>query len=489
MRGAWTTERVRAAEDTVMARTKPGELMRRAAFALAAHAAGMLGEHRGRVPGSKVVLLVGAGNNGGDALWAGAFLRKRGAQVTALLLDPERAHEEGLAALRKERGRVIPVSLLGEEITQAVGDADLVIDGIVGLSARGGLRQTAAALVEAADGVPILAVDLPSGVNPDTGEVDGEAVYADETVTFGCRKPGHLLGAGVKHSGTVHVVDIGIGDELGEPDVAALEPAEVGALWPVPGPSDDKYTQGVSGIAAGSTAYPGAAVLSAGAAVAATSGMVRYAGSVADQVVARWPEVVASKSITDAGRVQAWAVGPGIGVGESAHSLLKHVFAAGVPVVLDADAITVLAKQPELLDLRDPEVPLVFTPHDREFIRLFGEIGTDRPAAVREAARKHNAVVLLKGNTTIIADPDGQVLVHNARTAWPATAGSGDVLTGLITALVAAGRPPILAAAAAVLVHHLAAELAAAGAPIGASALLEHIPDAIRTVRAAHSAR
>jgi hydroxyethylthiazole kinase-like uncharacterized protein yjeF len=502
---------VRAAEDALLARVPVGALMRRAAFGLATRTAAMLVERTGGVAGRHVVLLVGAGNNGGDALWAGAELRRRGVRVTAMLLAPDRTHVQGLAALRRAGGRI------ADELPER---AHLVIDGIVGLSGRGALRPAAARLV-AAVRAPIIAVDSPSGVDPDTGTAEGPAVTATETVTFGVYKPVHLLARW--RCGPVHLVDIGLLRELGEPDLRVLTAAEIGALWPVPGPTSNKYSQGVVGIAAGSANYPGAAVLCAGAAVLATSGMVRYAGTAADVVRARWPEVVATGSVSDAGRVQAWAVGPGLGTGAAARQVLAHVLAAGVPVVADADAITLLSQHPELADYRDPSTPLVLTPHDGEFERLTGTPpGTDRVAATQDAAVRFNAVVLLKGHTTIIAAPDGQVLVNLARSPWPATAGSGDVLTGVLGALLAAGLDPPIAASAAAHTQDLAAALAAvgitrppvsafwgqtavierpegafwgqnavisAGAPVGASGVQGALTGAIRELRAAAGMR
>ncbi|MGH3772053.1 MAG: NAD(P)H-hydrate dehydratase [Pseudonocardiaceae bacterium] len=479
---------VQAAERRLHTRHSPGTLMRRAAFGLATRVAAVLAERTGGVSGRHVALLVGAGNNGGDTLWAGAYLRRRGVAVTAVLLSPDRAHPQGLAALRGAGGRIAE---------QLPDHAHLVLDGIVGLSGRGGLRPAAARLV-AAVRVPIIAVDSPSGVDPDTGTAQGPAVTATETVTFGARKPVHLLAPW--RCGPVHLVDIGLLGELGEPDLRVLTAAEIGALWPVPGPTSDKYTQGVVGIAAGSADYPGAAVLCAGAAVLATSGMVRFAGEAADAVRGRWPEVVATGSVADAGRVQAWAVGPGSGTGAAARQVLAHVLAAGVPVVADADAITLLARYPELADSRDPGTPLVLTPHDREFERLTGKPpDPDRVMAARDAARRFDAVLVLKGNTTIVAAPDGLVLVNPARSSWPATAGSGDVLTGVLGALLAAGVEPVLAAAAAVHAQELAAALAArggdgggaapsgatSGAPAPASAIQAALSEAIRRLRSA----
>ncbi|ASR34131.1 NAD(P)H-hydrate epimerase [Prauserella marina] len=478
MRGIWTTDHIRQAEERLLAGTLEGALMRRAAHGVAIQAAAMLDEHAGAVAGRSAVLLVGAGNNGGDALWAGAFLRKRGVGVAAVLLAPEKAHTQGLAALKRSGGRVLSV----EESPQWIASADLVVDGIVGIAARGPLRPDAAALVDHI-AAPVLAVDLPSGVEPDTGAVEGPAVSANRTVTFGARKPVHVLNP--ERCGDVVLVDIGLSGELGEPDLFQLDVADVAAAWPMPGPSDDKYTQGVTGVAAGSATYPGAAVLASGSAVHATSGMVRYAGTSADVVRWHWPEIVATGSITDAGKVQAWVAGPGIGTGREGKDVLAAALGKGVPVCADADAITIIAHQPDVLDARDPGTPLVLTPHDGEFARLTGSPpGPDRVGAVRAAADRFNAVVLLKGHCTIVADPDGRVLVNAARGSWLATAGSGDVLSGLVGALLAAGLDPWLAAGVAADVHARAGQLGADGVPVSAAGVLAAIPDAVRQVRA-----
>jgi hydroxyethylthiazole kinase-like uncharacterized protein yjeF len=481
VQGIWTTERIRDAEQRLLDVTPEGALMHRAAFGLAVRAAAMLAENAGRVAGCRVALLVGAGNNGGDALWAGAFLRRRGVGVTAVLLAPDRAHPAGLAALRRAGGRVLQAEDSGH-CAPVLEQADLVVDGIVGISASGPLRPGAAALLEHI-GAPVLAVDLPSGVDPDTGAVGGPAITAERTVTFGARKPVHVLNPA--RCGDVDLVDIGLTRELGEPDLQCLDVADVAAAWLVPGPDDDKYTQGVVGVAAGSAAFPGAAVLAAGAAVRATSGMVRYAGPAADVVRDHWPEVVATGSVFDAGRVQAWVVGPGIGTGREGREVLEHALGQGVPVCADADAITIIATSPEVLDARDPGTPLLLTPHAGEFERLTGKPpGADRVAAARAAAARLGAVLLLKGHSTVVADAGGRVLVNPARGSWPATAGSGDVLSGMVGALLAARLDPWLAAGVATYVHSLAAERAARGVPVSASGILDAIPDSVRTVRA-----
>lgn len=477
MQGIWTTERIREAEGRLFAVTPEGELMRRASFGLAVHTAGLLAEHTGSVSGRRVVLLVGSGDNGGDALWAGAFLRRRNVAVTAVLLKPERTHAAGLAALRRSGGRVVSA----EDGPQWIERADVVVDGIVGISGKGSLRPDAARLV-AAVSAPIVAVDLPSGVDPDTGVVDGPAVRATRTVTFGGLKPVHALAPA--WCGEVVLVDIGLGPELGAPDLRRLDIADVAAAWPMPGPDDDKYSQGVVGVAAGSATYPGAAVLAAGSAVRATAGLVRYAGHAADVVRAHWPEIVATGSVADAGRVQAWVVGPGIGTGSEGREVLRHVLGQGVPVCADADATTIIARSADVLDARDPDTPLVLTPHAGEFERLMGRApGPDRVGAARAAAERFDAVVLLKGHCTVVAAPDGRALVNTPRGSWLATAGSGDVLSGLIGALLAAGLDPWLATGAAAHVHSVAGSLAASGAPTSASAIVDAIPAALRSVR------
>ena len=474
MRGYYTADEVRAAEAELFTRVPDGLPMQRAAYGLAGVVADELRARTGGVVGRRVSLLVGSGDNGGDALWAGAMLRRRGVVVSALLLNPDRAHAKGLAALRCSGGRVVT----------DVDGPDLVIDGIVGISGHGPLRPDAAAIVAGID-APIVAADLPSGVDPDTGAVDGPAVTAAVTVTFGAYKPVHALAAA--RCGRIVLVPIGL--RLGEPSLRALGADEIGRLWPVPGAADDKYTQGVVGIVAGSATYPGAAVLCSGGAVAATSGMVRYAGSATDSVLARFPEVIAAPSVRAAGRVQAWVVGPGGGVDDAALAELETVLNSDLPVVVDADALTLLARNPDIV--RGRGATTVLTPHAGEFERLTGSSpAPDRVAAVRDLARRWGVTVLLKGRATVIASPGGPVYVNEAGGSWAATPGSGDVLSGIIGALLAAGLEPAVAAAAAARAHSLAANLAAAdgpgAAPISATPLLAHVRAAIGVLRSTY---
>lgn len=480
MRQYYTTTQVKAAEAPLLASLPGGTLMRRAAYGLARVAAEELRSRTGGIVGRRVTLLVGSGDNGGDALWAGAMLRRRGATVTAVLLNPERAHAAGLAALKAAGGRV----------STDPGVPDLVLDGIVGISGKGPLRPAAAEIVARID-APIVAVDLPSGVDPDTGAVDGPAVTAAVTVAFGALKPVHVLATA--RCGRVELVPIGLDPPAS--DLVSLDPAEVGRLWPVPRASDDKYSQGVVGVVAGSERYPGAAVLAAGAAVTATAGMVRYAGRGAAEVLSHWPEVVAAPSPAEAGRVQAWVVGPGIGTDDSGLGELRTVLESDVPVLVDADGLNLLAQHHDLaVGLRGRAAPTLLTPHAGEFERLTRvPPSPDRVAATRALAAEWGVTVLLKGRATVIADPDGRVHVNDAGSSWAATAGSGDVLSGIVGALMATGLEPALAAAVGARAHSLAANLGAregagetgdAGlAPISASTLLAHLRSAIRILR------
>ncbi|MFW0796126.1 NAD(P)H-hydrate dehydratase [Gordonia sp. CPCC 205515] len=449
-----------------------GTLMARAS-AGAAHAVSVHLSRTGGCYGRRVGLVIGAGDNGGDALYAGAILARRGVSCSAVLLAPDKAHAGGLAAFRRSGGRVV---------AELPSDLDVVIDGVVGIGGHGPLRPNAAAVFGAlvpsdAGGPTVVAVDLPSGVDADTGEVHEPSVHADITVTFGVRRHAHLLAA--PRCGRVELIDIGIATPEVDPSLLALTDTEVASLWPLPGPDDDKYTQGVVGVIAGSAKYPGAAILASGAAVAATSGMTRYVGTAAADVVGQWPEVVAAPSIEDAGRVQAWVVGPGMGVDDDALHRLRQILATDLPVLVDADGLTLLARHPDLAT--DRGAPTLLTPHAGEFARLAGaEVGADRLAAVRELATQWGVTVLLKGRITLIADPDGGVLGNDAGSSWAATAGAGDVLSGIAGALLAAGLTPQLAGAAAARVHAQAAELASRGAPIGASNLLAAVRPTIR---------
>jgi len=458
MRSAHTVEQVRAAEAELMARLPEGALMQRAAAGLAYAVIDLLGSAYGR----RALLLVGSGDNGGDALYAGALLARRGVQVEAWLLS-ENAHPGGLAALRRAGGRTI------------AGDPtrpDVVVDGIVGIGGRPGLRPDAERALRLVFGVPVVAVDVPSGVDVDSGELDGPHVTAAVTVTFGTHKVAHLVDPAAAACGAVHVVDLGL--ELPEPAVEALQPEDVAALLPRPDGDAQKYTRGVVGIRAGSARYPGAALLSVAGAASGLCGMVRYVGetAVADRVREAHPEVVGE------GRVQAWVVGSG--GGDRAGDELAAAIDDRVPLVVDADALQHVVP----LD----GVPAVLTPHAGELARMIGAERADverRPLRhARAAAARYGCVVLLKGRHTLVAAPDGRVRATTTGTPWLATAGAGDVLGGLIGALLAAGLGPYDAASVGSWLHGAAATLASRGGPTVAGAVAASIPAAVRSLPA-----
>ncbi len=454
MRRAHTVEEVRAAEAALMGRLPDGALMQRAAAGLASAVLEMLG----RAYGSHVVLLVGSGDNGGDALYAGAMLARRGVRVSAGLLS-EKPHGAGLAALERAGGRTItgaPRSV-----------PDLVVDGIVGIGGRPGLRAEAVRALDALQGVPVVSVDVPSGVDVDTGELDGPAVRADVTVTFGTHKVALLADPAAHHAGAVHLVDLGL--ELPAAAVESLQPDDVAALLPRPAEDAHKYTRGVVGVRAGSEQYPGAGVLCVAGAASGLCGMVRYVAGASAQVLAAHPDVV-----TENGRVQAWTVGSGGGADVA--TMLVEAQEDGVPVVVDADALA-------LVD-GPLSVPAVLTPHAGELSRMTGESREAIEAAplhhAREAARRYDAVVLLKGRHTVVARPDGRVRITTTGVPWLATAGAGDVLAGLIGALLAGGLSPFDAASVGSWLHGAAATYASGGGPLTAPDVARAIPAVVR---------
>jgi ADP-dependent NAD(P)H-hydrate dehydratase / NAD(P)H-hydrate epimerase len=459
VRAAHTVAQVRDAEEPLLASLPEGALMQRAAAGLAHAVAAFLGH----AYGARVLLLVGAGNNGGDALYAGARLARRGAAVDAVLLAPDKAHAAGLAAYRSSGGRVVP---------SPRGAYDVALDGIVGIGGTGPLRPDAAALVAGLGGTPVVAVDLPSGVDADTGRVEGPHVSAAVTVTFGTHKVAHLVDPGARASGAVHLVDIGL--ELPVPPAAeALQADDVAALLPVPEPDAHKYTRGVVGVRAGSERYPGAGVLSVAGAASGLVGMVRFvpAGGPGDAVSAlvqaAHPEVVVGE-----GRVQAWVFGSGGGA--SAGDQLRAALGDGVPVVVDADALTTLEGP--------VAVPAVLTPHAGELARMLGvereEVERDQLRHARAAADRYDAVVLLKNRHSIVVEPGGRVRVTTVGPPWLATAGAGDVLGGLVGALLAAGLDPFDAASAGSWLHGSAAALARPDGPVVAGEVARAVPEA-----------
>lgn len=471
MQGAYSAATIRAAESAAIAVSGEDALMQRAAAALAAVVAGELRMRCGRRYGARILLVAGSGNNGGDALFAGARLARRGVRVTAWR-PGSGVHEAGWRSFLAAGGREVDAAMA----MAALPTTDLVVDGVTGIGGQAGLRAPVADFARAcADArVPVVAVDLPSGVPADLPFVslvpaggqtdpvpvpeparstigDGLAAYftADVTVTFGGLKACHVIEPARSACGRIELIDIGLPPM--EPELECWEPAEVRAAWPRPTATSDKYSRGVVGIDAGSLRYPGAGVLAATGAIRAGAGMVRYLGppEVAQLVLARLPNVV-----TGDGRVQALVLGSGWGDRADGPDIVAAAVVSGLPVVVDADALAML---PHRLH---PQVLL--TPHAGELARLLGiareQVAADPVAAVRHAVARTGGTVLLKGATQVVATPGrSSVQVAVPGPAWTAQAGSGDLLAGICGALLAAGLPAPQAAVMAASAQAMAA--------------------------------
>jgi hydroxyethylthiazole kinase-like uncharacterized protein yjeF len=451
-----------------------------------------------------VVALVGSGNNGGDALWALAHLARRGVATTAVG-EPLRMHAEGSRAARAAGARVLAWD--DPQVDAAIATADLVLDGILGIGGAGAVRGPAAGAVRAVlgSGVPVVAVDVPSGVDSDTGLVAGLAVDAAVTVCFGVLKPALVVGPGRSLAGSVTVVDIGLQPRDLEPAAWALSLPDLVVTGPAP--DAHKYSRGVVGVTAGSPSYPGAALLAVGGARRSGAGMVAFrpgtpatharelgSGSdagrgpapgldaVAAMVVARYPDVVLAQDRA----VDARCIGPGLGLGREAAEAVLAAMAESAPLVVDASALAVLSRrdgQQSLAERRAQGWVTVLTPHAGEFARMGHDPAGGPLAAARRAAEESGAVVVLKGPGTVVAAP-GVAYVDTFGDASLATAGSGDVLSGLIAGMLAGavrsgGVDPVgaaLLAARAVGLHGLAGRLAGAGGgPVSAPDVLAHL--------------
>jgi ADP-dependent NAD(P)H-hydrate dehydratase / NAD(P)H-hydrate epimerase len=402
-------------------------LIERAGEAVARRALQMLGGTYGK----RVVVVAGKGNNGADGRAAARRLRRRGVRVE--IIDAT----SGAAA---------------------APDADLLIDAAYGTGFRG--EYAAPDPGRAA----ILAVDIPSGVNGDTGEAAEGAVRADATVTFAALKPGLLINDGPEHSGEVEVVDIGL--DASQARAHLVEARDVRALVPGRPRTTNKWAAAVY-VLAGSPGMYGAATLAARAALRAGAGTVRLGIPGADPATVPASEVVVRETpaigfgptvLEDADRCASMVIGPGLGLDDRHASEVRRVIAdADKPMVLDADALSIVSENPDMSSRR---AATVLTPHEGEFGRLAGDRpGLDRFADVRALAAKTGATLLLKGPTTIVADPDGQALVSMTGGPRLATAGSGDVLSGIIGAFLALRLPSLEAAGLAAYVHGAAAEL------------------------------
>lgn len=477
---AFPRQAIRDAEQPLLdAQTETDQLMRSAAHAVAIAAQVMLTTHRTEPPANRVLVLVGSGGNGGDGLYAGAALAAAGYPVDAVLLGRDgRGHRDARDAFVEAGGYFLEGFPADSHYQYS-----LVIDAILGIGGSGGLSPEVA--VELGPlrrmNAPILSVDLPSGIDADSGaqpdavDVDKHSfaahIEADVTVTFGALRYAHTLSTSC---GEVLVANIRVGEQTLSQQLAQLrsenEAPSVFASralrfespyeWPSlfispspewvtsaePGPADDKYSGGVVGLCAGSGTYPGAALLTTHGAVRATSSMVRYVGEQALEVVRAFPEVVVTERLADADRVQVWVVGPGRGTGDAARAELSKLLATDLPVLIDADALTLLAQHEELRTaVRERTQATVLTPHAGEFARLVdamdlpGLVG-DPIGAVKTLSRELDCGVVLKGRFTVIAYPSFTSVVTtvvDTGNSWAATPGSGDVLAGLMGARMA----------------------------------------------------
>jgi ADP-dependent NAD(P)H-hydrate dehydratase / NAD(P)H-hydrate epimerase len=463
-------------------------LMENAGRGVAREARNLLGA------GRRIVVFCGPGNNGGDGFVAARYLGEGGAEVHVALLG-ERAALKGDAAVMAQRwgGDAAPLS------PAAINGADVVVDAMFGAGLTRPLSGVAAEVVEAlnASTVPVLAVDVPSGLDGSTGQALGPVVEATRTVTFFCRKPGHLLMPGRASCGPVVVDDIGIPDSV-LADIGAQAWANAPALWstefPWPRLDGHKYSRGHALVVSGPAAHTGAARLGARGALRVGAGLVTVA-SPPDAIAVNAAQLTAIMltafdgaaslgRILEDKRKNAVLLGPALGVGVPTRQLVGAALASGAATVLDADALTSFADDPDALFAAvasDALRPVVMTPHDGEFARLFpGSAAGCKLARARDAARRSGAVVVLKGPDTVVASPDGRAAINDNAPPWLATAGAGDVLGGFVAGLLAQGMPVFAAACAAVWLHGAAA--AAFGPGLIAEDLPETLPKVLRAL-------
>lgn len=487
MRELLTTEEMARADQLTIERGTPGAvLMENAGRAVADDVVD-------RFPDAgRVAVLCGPGNNGGDGFAAARHLRERGFTVHVALLG-RRDRLGGDAAAMAGAWGDEPAPLAPD----ILDGAEVVIDALFGAGLGRDLEGAAADTVAALNGrrLPTIAVDVPSGIDADTGAVRGMAVQALATVTFCRRKPGHLLLPGRLHCGEVRLVDIGIADDAVAATGArafANDPRNWRHAFPWPRPGGHKYDRGHAVVVSGPVDATGAARLGARGALRVGAGLVTVASPEAALAVnAGHLTAVMVRSVEGAAglaelfsdtRKNAALIGPGAGVGADTKVQVAAVLASGAGAVLDADAITSFAGEPEtlcsLIKRRDGAV--VLTPHEGEFGRFFGERAGEgsKLERARHAARMSGAILVLKGTDTVIAQPDGRAAINENAPAWLATAGSGDVLGGLIAGLLAQRMAPFEAACAAVWMHGAAAEVFGPG--LIAEDLPELLPEVLR---------
>jgi hydroxyethylthiazole kinase-like uncharacterized protein yjeF len=441
-----------------------------------------------------ILVVAGRGNNGGDGFVAAAELAARGREVSVILLcERESLRGDAASAARGWKHPVLPFN------PQAIGRPALIIDALFGAGLNRSVKGEPHDMIEAinANGVPVLSVDLPSGVNGTTGAVMGVAVRATETVTFFRRKPAHLLLPGRIYCGRVRVADIGIDPRVLE-EVKPRTFENIPSLWrtsfPVPRIDGHKYARGHTIAVSGGIATTGAARMAARGALRAGTGLVTVASpldalavnaSALSAVMVRAIDTVGefAELFTDK-RLNSCVIGPGAGVGERTRDFVLTALSAKRNLVLDADALTSFAEAPDRLfqaikASHDEQV--VLTPHEGEFPRLFSDMSNKHPdrsklERVRAAAERSGAVVLLKGPDTVVASPDGRASIASNAPPWLATAGAGDVLAGMIAGMLAQGVPAFEAASIGVWMHGEAAREA------GPGLIAEDLPETLPAV-------
>jgi len=441
--------------------------------------------------GRSIVVVAGPGNNGGDGFVAARILAERGHAVRVSFVgDRGRLKGDAATAAGRWRGRVDAAE------PSAIKGGEFVVDALFGAGLDRAVEGLPRAMIEAmnASGAPVVAVDLPSGVNGTTGAVMGAAVNATTTITFFRRKPGHFLLPGRQHCGILEVAEIGIpASVLGQikPATSANEPPLWAGSFPVLDPEGHKYSRGHAVVVSGGLTTCSAARLAARGALRAGAGLVTIASpreALAANAAASLAVMVRpvdgalglAEFLADKRR-NAVAIGPGGGVGQAMREQVQEVMATEAGVVLDADALTSFADEPGTLTAairRHSGRSVVLTPHEGEFERLFNKIEENHKAnskleRTRLAARETGAVVLLKGPDTVVAAPDDRACIAANAPAYLATAGAGDVLTGIIVGLLAQGMPAFEAASAAAWLHGEAASA------YGPGLISEDLPDAL----------
>ena len=482
-----SAEMERADRLTIAAGTPGFALMLSAGQAVAEAAMDLVAE-------GPILVVAGRGNNGGDGFVAAAELAARGREVSVILLcERDSLQGDAASAARGWKYPVLPFN------PQAIGRPALIVDALFGAGLNRPVKGDPHDMIEAinANGAPVLSVDLPSGVNGTTGAVMGVAIRATETVTFFRRKPAHLLLPGRIHCGRVRVADIGIdADVLAEIKPQTFE--NIPQFWrkafPVPKIDGHKYARGHAIVVSGDVEATGAARMSGRGALRAGAGLVTLASprdalavnaSALTAVMVRAVDTVIefAELLTDK-RLNACVIGPGAGLGERTRDFVRTALFAKRGLVLDADALTSFADAPDHLfevikASHDPQV--VLTPHEGEFPRLFSDISNKHPLRsklerVRAAAERSGAVVLLKGPDTVVASPEGRATIAANAPPWLATAGSGDVLAGMIAGLLAQSVPAFEAACIGVWMHGEAAREA------GPGLIAEDLPEVLPAV-------